>query len=47
MRGDKARMGNYSLLEIGGLKFIFLINQDLVESIFKGTAYVYLKSNKH
>jgi hypothetical protein len=32
-RGTSVRLANNSVLEIAGLKFVFLINQDLIEAI--------------
>ena len=32
-RGTSIRLANNSVLEIAGLKFVFLINQDLIEAI--------------
>ena len=34
-RGKKTQLCNNSVLEISGLKFVFLINQDLIEAIRK------------
>ena len=33
LRGASVKLSNNSVLEIAGLKFVFLINQDLIEAI--------------
>ena len=43
-RGTKARLCNNSVLEIAGLKFVFLINQDLIEAIRHEASKLYQNS---
>jgi microspherule protein 1 len=40
-RGSRVRLNNNSVLEIAGLKFVFLINQDLIEAIRQEATRMY------
>lgn len=42
--GSRVRLANNSVLEIAGLKFVFLINQDLIEAIRQEAAKMYQNS---
>lgn len=42
--GNKVRLCNNSVLEIAGLKFVFLINQDLIDAIRNEATKLYLNS---
>ncbi len=33
LKGHQSKLANNSVLEISGLKFVFLINQDLIEAL--------------
>lgn len=43
-RGSSVKLSNNSVLEIAGLKFVFLINQDLIEAIRLEAARMYQNS---
>ena len=43
-RGSKAQLCNNSVLEIAGLKFVFLINQDLIDAIRQEATKMYQNS---
>ena len=43
-RGHRVRLNNNSVLEISGLKFVFLINQDLIEAIRQEATRLYQNS---
>jgi len=45
LRGTKTKLCNDSVLEIAGLKFVFLINQDLIEAVRQEATKMYQNSS--
>ena len=45
LRGSSVKLSNNSVLEIAGLKFVFLINQDLIEAIRLEASRVFQVNN--
>jgi len=45
LRGSKTKLCNNSVLEIAGLKFVFLINQDLIEAVRQEATKMYQNSS--
>ena len=43
-RGSKTRLCNNAVLEIAGLKFVFLVNQELIDAIRQEAVKLYQNS---